>query len=236
MSRPGKPPFPAAGRVIKGSLLLSDALKLLWLEHVALDRTEGAYIGAGPLGSRLGKGREAIEVGRRELKRLALLVEAARQPGKAGTYFPVLPAPCYPSARPTVAEIGRLSERLDEHIRRIRSGVADHATPTPPDVVKYATLASPVIPLPREIGTQTGVADDAAKSPRVEGGWSTPPSPSTEGGGTPPSLHQGGGPVLTDREKAELEGLLHVPDARLTLQEQLRRDTLLALRFAQARA
>ena len=52
------------------------------------------------------------------------------------------------------------------------------------------------------------------------------PSLNPEGGG------EGGGPVLTDGEKVELEQLTGLADAYLTVEQQRRRDALLAKRRA----
>ncbi len=125
---PTKPPF-SAGRVVKSSLMLGETLKLLWLEHVALNGEEGAFIGAGPMAQRLGTSRDTVERGRRELQRLGLLVLGPRSRGEAGTYYPTLPVACTPtSARPNVADVARLAQRLDDHIRAVRSGGTHAAT------------------------------------------------------------------------------------------------------------
>ena len=120
--RPTKPPYPASGRVVKACHMLGDELKILWLEHVVLDRTEGAYISAEHMAQRLGKSKDSIERGRRELLRVGLLQKGQRARGQTGTWYPVLPAACIPSARPTPADISGLANRLDDHIRAIRSG------------------------------------------------------------------------------------------------------------------
>src|SRR5207249_4521250 len=67
-----------------------------------------------------------------------------------------------------------------------------------------ATLASPAIPLPRENRAQSGVAGDTTKPARVEGEGGVLHPPTPQGGEPQPSLHpEGGGPVLTDREREE---------------------------------
>lgn len=178
---------------MRASLLLNAAIKLCWLEHVVLDGPDGAYIGAGPLGQRLGESRESIERHRRELMRLGLLVAGHRGPGKTGTYFPTLPAECVPPKRPTPAEVARLAERLDAHIRRVRSGVNGDTTRAAGDRTVDATLASPRPPRTAEIPPQSGVSPDTTKSARVEEGWSTPQPFPSEGGETQPSLPPQGG-------------------------------------------
>jgi hypothetical protein len=215
-------PFPAAGRVVKACFQLGDELKLAWLEHVALDGREGAYIGAGQLGQRLGKGPEAIKRARRELIRLGLLISGNRAPGKTGTYYPALPTGCIPSVRPAVAEVARLAERLDEHVRGIRSGGVHAPSLAPPG--GHAPLLGALVPLESRTDApsleapapppsdreraQTGGAAAPANSSREEvgrrgGSSSTPPSPSE--GGEPQTSHhrEGGDSALSRRGKAE---------------------------------
>jgi hypothetical protein len=216
-------PFPASGRVVKACLLLGAELKLSWLEHVALDRSEGAYIGASHMAQRLGVSRDSIERGRRELTRLGLLILGTRGPGQTGTYYPALPTRCIPSGRPAVAEIARLAERLDEHIRRIRSGgVLAASLTTPPGGANAARLAALVVPESTTSAAalaalapppsdreraQTGGTGAAAKSSREEVGRSTtqtsPPPYTSEGGEPQTSHHPEGGGSVFDREKAE---------------------------------
>lgn len=200
MDRPAKPPF-SAGRVVKQSLMLDDSLKMLWLEHVALCGPEGAYIGATALGQRIGKSREAIERGRRELMRLGLLIAGARGRGQTGTYFHTLPRECLPSSdRPTVAEVARLAERLDTHIRRVRSGV----TLDTPDAGRYrtgdATLASSAPPPSRENRAQSGVTGAPTNSQRLEEVGEVLQPEVGEIQNLQPEV---GGPVLTDGERRE---------------------------------
>ncbi len=145
MSRPPRLPF-CATRVVKGSLLLSDSLKLIWLEHYALDRVrgDGAYIGAGPMGQRLGKSRDAINSARRELLRLQLLVAAARARGMTGTYFPALPAASIPtSERPVVETVTAATEQLDLHIRKVRSVAPAPESGAPSAMARGDTLSPP---------------------------------------------------------------------------------------------
>lgn len=146
MARPAKLPYPAAGRVVKACRMLNEERKLEWLEHVTLDNGEGAYISAEHMGQRLGKSRDTIERGRRELAQLGLLAIGQRERGKTGTYYPVLPKRCIPNPRPSPAEIGRLADLLDEHIRAVRSGEAPEAGLSSDDIrphggVRYFTAA-----------------------------------------------------------------------------------------------
>jgi hypothetical protein len=126
--------------------MLSDALKLVWLEHYALDRVhgDGAYMGAGPMGQRLAKSRDAIDSARRELLRLRLLVAGDRARGKTGTYFPALPATCVPaSERPAVETVTAATERLDQHIRQIRSAAPAPESAAPSAVSRGGTVPPP---------------------------------------------------------------------------------------------
>lgn len=224
MSRPPKLPYPGSGRVVKSCSLLGDFLKLLWLEHVVLDKDQGAYIGAGPMGLRLGRSREMVERGRRELIRLGLLIRGECQRGKTGTYYPTLPTSCVPSLRPTVAEVARLAERLDAHIRRVRgdspgSEAASDPPPhsTPPSAVPDAKVASSDYPERRqgrrhfssEDRAQSGVTSHATRPAlRVVGGGKggeVPQPLNTEGGDPQPSPppFKGGVPALSRGERVE---------------------------------
>ena len=193
VTRPPKLPFPESGRVVKATSLLSEALKLVWLEHVALDRGEGAYIGAGHLGQRLGRSRDSVERDRRELIRVGLLHAGVRVNGRTGTYYPVMPADCIPHPRAPVGEVHRLAERLDGHIRQVRTGVKGVTGPQVKNDTVDAGPASEAHGVPGENRAQTGVTTVTGSPPLVEK-YSTLPLP--EGGEPQPS--EGGGPVLTD--------------------------------------
>jgi hypothetical protein len=75
------------------------------------------------MAQRLGISREAVEAGRRELKRLGLLSVEDRGRGRACLYLPALPDGCVPSQRPTPTEVTEIAKRLEAHIRGIRAGV-----------------------------------------------------------------------------------------------------------------
>lgn len=200
--RPARLPYPASGRVVKACLLLDDAHKLLWLEHVVLDRGEGAYIGAAHMAARLGKSRDAVERGRRELARLGLLRAGERGRGETGTYYPTLPQGCLPSDRPTVAEVHRLAQRFDDHIRAIRSGGTHAATPEKSGGTRAASpQAESGVRAPQSGGTRyTDFATLRREIPSQSGGGRAATAPSEGGGegggrveGPPPFLPKGGG-------------------------------------------
>lgn len=225
------PPCPfSATHVIKASLVLGDELKLLWLEHLALNGPDGCYIGAGPMARRLGKSRRAVERGRRELVRLGLLLARPCLRGQTGTYYPTLPASCLPTARPGTDEVGRLTERLDIHIGQIRGatttmGAARVASPVTFAATGDATRAAPVVVLPGENRAQSTTTGDATFTP-------PPTSPPTSEVGERQvgevGARQVGGPVLSDREKAKLDRWRGIADSNLTLDEQQERRALLA--------
>jgi len=171
---------------------LDATLKLQWREHVALAGEDGCYAGAGVLARRLGLSRDAVERGRRNLAELGLLRIVPGGPGRASTYFPTLPPGCEPSIdRPSPEEIARLAERLQVHIRHVRSGGTDAASPESevaalvhptnrtdaaevaaparqPCRINAATLAAAMPPVSAEKRGESGGTDAAARSPRLE--------------------------------------------------------------------
>jgi len=140
---------------VKASRELSAGHKLVWLEDHALHRsTAGAYIGAGPLGERLGLSRDQVERHRRELLDLGLHAKQARPGGRGVSWYATLPDACVPSERPTAAEVRRLAARLDQHIR-VRRGGTDAA------IHPFGPVASP---------------DGEWRHPRTRVAASTPPT------------------------------------------------------------
>src|SRR2546425_866042 len=90
----------SATHVIKASHSLTDAEKLSWLEHYALDNgPEGCFCGAGPMADRLGRSRDMVEAHRRRFVDLGLLVKIGHGLGKADSWYPTLPPTCVPPGR-----------------------------------------------------------------------------------------------------------------------------------------
>ncbi len=147
--------------------MLGEGIKLTWLEHLELDLgPEGAFIGAGQLGQRIGRCRESVERDRRELVRLGLLSTGARLNGRTATYFAVLPADCIPStARPSVGVVADLAERLDAHIRRVRSGISSEVTGVNGVEGPHGVSRDAANALPAENRAQTGVNDVEGPDP-----------------------------------------------------------------------
>jgi hypothetical protein len=157
-------------RVVKASVRLNDAQKIVWLEIHALESVahrkgdwRGCYANAEVLGGRLGKPTETVERIRRELLAHGLLY---KKPGRRiAFWYPAMPTYCIPTGH-SADEIERCRVLLDDHIGELR--------PVTDDGIKQPAEES-------RPGTRP-VTDDG----HIREGRGEVPPPTPEGENTPP--------------------------------------------------
>jgi hypothetical protein len=130
--RQARPPWPWC-RIVRACAELTDLQKLVWDEERGLSNGRGATMGAGPLGLRLGRKRDAIERARRDLCEFGLLEKRDLGPGRPAAWFATLPPDLRPSERRrrlTDDEIQEVAQRVDARVaaKRAQGGVPSSAT------------------------------------------------------------------------------------------------------------
>ncbi len=113
----------AASRLVRRSTVLTLGEKAVWQELAEFPDT-GCWLRASALGDRLALAGEVVERARRTLLQGGLAKHGIRQPSEgrrgrpAPTWFAVLPDAFVPTSRtPTDADLSRLAEVFDAHLR-----------------------------------------------------------------------------------------------------------------------
>jgi hypothetical protein len=197
LRKTSKPPFQAT-RVLRASLELTPAMKMVWLELYWLDNgPEGAYIGAEPLAHRVGQGRDNVEKIRRELAALGLLDTRKGRGRRTASWWPTMPAQFIPhETRPQDREVFQAAQELDEYLKARRcslGGVAKHscASRSAVSIAPFRTFANPAIGvLASALGNENGVREYATEE--GEGGNSTLPKVGTTHPTSPNPAEVGG--------------------------------------------